>query len=150
MSCLVSIHQQRRRYEDFSEAPAPTVNAGEMIHKEVNMHVAWQTSVALYRKGSMNIYGESKYHFMRSASVGVVNFTEGVVQSSVRADSSGSRGKADVETFNAHLIAPLGSGVKLDDVIVMEGVKLVVVSVQRRWGLRGRQGHLEIGANVWV
>lgn len=120
------------------------------IHMEVNMHVAWQTELAVYRKGGMNIYGESKYQFVRSTKVGVVNFTEGVVQSSVRADSSGSRGKADVETFNAVLIVPLAVDVKLDDVLVMSGTKLLVASVERRWGLRGRPGHLEVGANVWV
>ncbi|MGU4694115.1 hypothetical protein MAY81_27440, partial [Escherichia coli] len=25
-----------------------------------------------------------------------------------------------------------------------------VSSVHRRWGLRGRPGHLEVGANIWV
>lgn len=115
-----------------------------------HMHVAWQTELAVYRKGGMNIYGESKYQFVRSTKVGVVNFTEGVVRSSVRADSSGSRGKADVETFNAVLIVPLAADVKLGDVLVMSGTKLLVASVERRWGLRGRPGHLEVGANVWV
>ncbi|MGA6663318.1 hypothetical protein ACPEGU_13940, partial [Escherichia coli] len=29
-------------------------------------------------------------------------------------------------------------------------LKLKVSSVHRRWGLRGRPGHLEVGANIWA
>lgn len=114
------------------------------------MNVAWQTTLALYRRGGLNIYGEPKLQYLRNSTVGVVRFIEGVVQSSVRADSSASRGKADVDTFNAILILPLETDARVDDVIVMEGKKLNVVSLHRRWGLRGRPGHLEIGANIWV
>ena len=46
------------------------------------------------------------------------------------------------ETFEA--------AVQLDDVLILEGQKLKVSSVHRRWGLRGRPGHLEVGANIWV
>ncbi|HFF7132618.1 TPA: hypothetical protein ACGEGG_005447, partial [Klebsiella pneumoniae] len=42
------------------------------------------------------------------------------------------------------------AAVQLDDVLVLEGQKLKVSSVHRRWGLRGRPGHLELGANIWV
>ncbi|MED8157227.1 hypothetical protein Q5429_20865, partial [Escherichia coli] len=36
------------------------------------------------------------------------------------------------------------------DVLILEGLKLKVSSVHRRWGLRGRPGHLEVGANIWA
>ena len=42
------------------------------------------------------------------------------------------------------------AAVQLDDVLILEGQKLKVSSVHRRWGLRGRPGHLEVGANIWV
>lgn len=52
--------------------------------------------------------------------------------------SSGSRGKASLELFDAVLVVPLEAAVQLDDVLILEGQKLKVSSVHRRWGLRGR------------
>ena len=52
--------------------------------------------------------------------------------------------------FDAVLVVPLEAAVQLDDVLILEGQKLKVSSVHRRWGLRGRPGHLEVGANIWV
>ncbi len=92
-----------------------------------------------------NVYGEAQLQFVRKTKVGVVKFEQSNEKSSVRADSSGSRGKAALELFDAVLIVPLEAAVQLDDVLVLEGQKLKVSSVHRRWGLRGRHGHLELG-----
>ncbi|HBY0559068.1 TPA: hypothetical protein MIO74_24850 [Klebsiella pneumoniae subsp. pneumoniae] len=114
------------------------------------MNISWQAELSIYRFGSKNVYGEAQLQFVRKTKVGVVKFEQSNEKSSVRADSSGSRGKAALELFDAVLIAPLEAAVQLDDVLVLEGQKLKVSSVHRRWGLRGRPRHLELGANIWV
>ncbi|HAO7436654.1 TPA: hypothetical protein IRA83_004759 [Escherichia coli] len=114
------------------------------------MNISWQTEIAIYRFGAKNVYGEAQLQFIRKTNVGVVKFEQSNEKSSVRADSSGSRGKASLELFDAVLVVPLEAAVQLDDVLILEGQKLKVSSVHRRWGLRGRPGHLEVGANIWV
>ncbi|EBE2364541.1 hypothetical protein DHU27_19430 [Salmonella enterica] len=114
------------------------------------MNISWQTELSVYRFGSKNVYGEAQLQFIRKTNAGVVKFEQSNEKSSVRADSSGSRGKANLELFDAVLVIPLEAAVQLDDVLVLEGQKLKVSSVHRRWGLRGRPGHLEVGANIWV
>lgn len=114
------------------------------------MNISWQAELSIYRFGSNNVYGEAQLQFVRKTKVGVIKFEQSNEKSSVRADSSGSRGKAALELFDAVLIVPLEAAVQLDDVLVLQGQKLKVSSVHRRWGLRGRPGHLELGANIWV
>lgn len=114
------------------------------------MNISWQAELAIYRFGAKNVYGEAQLQFVRKTSAGIVKFEQSNEKSSVRADSSGSRGKANLELFDAVLVLPLEATVQLDDVLILEGQKLKVSSVHRRWGLRGRPGHYEVGANVWV
>lgn len=113
------------------------------------MKVSWQTTAAIYRNSGFNLYGERRLVRVGMSSIGVVRFVDGIQSSSVRADSSMSRGKAELDTFDAVLIFPLESAVKNEDVLVVEGVKLLVTQLHRRWGLRGKPGHLEVGAMKW-
>lgn len=130
-------------------APSPGNACGD-LHEGEWMNVSWQTEISIYRFGVKNVYGEAQLQFVRKTNVGVVKFEQSNEKSSVRADSSGSRGKANLELFDAVLVIPLEAAVQLDDVLILEGQKLKVSSVHRRWGLRGRPGHLEVGANIWV
>lgn len=115
------------------------------------MNVSWQTQGTLYRKGSVaNIYGEEQLSLVGRIKLGVVRFIDSIDKSSVRADSSASRGKADQEEFDAVFITPVESGVRKDDILLVDGVKVRVILVHRRYGLRGRPGHLEIGATIWA
>ncbi|HFP9309441.1 TPA: hypothetical protein ACJI3N_005358 [Raoultella planticola] len=114
------------------------------------MKIAWQTQASVYRKGNVDMYGAAEYQFLRRVDVGVVAFIESMEKSTVRADSSASRGKAEQAEFDAVLIVPLESKILMEDLLVMEGKKLRVESIHRRWGLHGRPGHLELGANVWA
>lgn len=129
--------------------PSPGKECGD--HQKGDwMNISWQAEIAIYRFGVNNVYGEAQLQFVRKARVGVIKFEQSNEKSSVRADSSGSRGKANLELFDVVLVTPLDAAVQLDDVLVLEGQKLKVSSVHRRWGLRGRPGHLEVGANIWV
>ncbi|CDL80979.1 hypothetical protein [Xenorhabdus szentirmaii] len=115
------------------------------------MKFSRQSTATIYRKSeTLSMYGEPKLFFAGKADVGIVRFIEEYDRTSVRADSSASRGKADMELFDAVIIFPKSSKLKLDDVLLIEGVKLEVKRVHNRFGLRGKEGHFEVGANLWV
>lgn len=113
------------------------------------MKISWQTSAAIYRNCGYNLYGERRLIRVGSSRIGVVRFVDGIQPSSVRADSSMSRGKAELDVFDAVFVFPLDAAVKNEDVLVVEGVKLLVTQLHRRFGLRGKPGHLEVGAMKW-
>ncbi|MEX6316108.1 hypothetical protein AB6G19_23200 [Providencia manganoxydans] len=115
------------------------------------MKISWQSKATIYRKSAgANIYGEPTLSFAGKSPVGFVKFIESYDKSSVRADSSASGGKADIDLFDAVLIFPKTANLKIDDVLLIEGVKLEVKRVHNRFGLRGKAGHFEVGANLWV
>ena len=100
------------------------------------MNISWQAELSIYRFGSKNVYGEAQLQFVRKTKVGVVKFEQSNEKSSVRADSSGSRGKAALELFDAVLIAPLEAAVQLDDVPV-PGLNLMKYSKVTNFLSRG-------------
>ncbi|KLU17146.1 MULTISPECIES: hypothetical protein [Xenorhabdus] len=115
------------------------------------MNISWQSTATIYRKSeTLNIYGEPELQFAGKSPVGIVRFIQAYDRSSVRADSSASRGKADIELFDAVLIFPEKTKLNIDDVLLVEGVKLEIKSIHNRFGLRGKEGHFEVGANLWV
>ncbi|MCY0676670.1 hypothetical protein OVW24_23210, partial [Klebsiella pneumoniae] len=63
---------------------------------------------------------------------------------------SASRGKAEIALFDAVFIVPLSAPIAKEDVLIVNGKKMRVESIHQRWGLRGRPGHYEVGANIWV
>ena len=80
------------------------------------MDIAWQVEGALYKKGGMDLYGEAKYEFAAQIKMGVVSFVDSIDKTSVRADSSASRGKAEIALFDAVFIVPLSAPIAKEDV----------------------------------
>ncbi|MDE9494519.1 hypothetical protein KKJ09_13215 [Xenorhabdus bovienii] len=115
------------------------------------MKTSWQSTATIYRKSaSLDIYGQASLQFAGKSPIGIVRFVQAYDKTSVRADSSASRGKADIALFDAVLIFPKSSKLQIDDVLLVEGVKLEVKSIHNRFGLRCKEGHFEVGANLWV
>ncbi|HHT4259128.1 TPA: hypothetical protein ACTYZB_004795 [Klebsiella variicola] len=114
------------------------------------MNIAWQIEGSLYKKAGTDLYGDASYEFFSTVKMGVVSFIDSMDKTSVRSDSSASGGKAEIALFDAVLIVPVTTPIAKEDVLIVNGKKLRVDSIHQRWGLRGRSGHLEIGANIWV
>ena len=85
------------------------------------MDIAWQVESALYKKGGMDLYGEAKYEFAAQIKMGVVSFVDSIDKTSVRADSSASRGKAEIALFDAVFIVPLSASIAQEDVLIVNG-----------------------------
>lgn len=115
------------------------------------MNISWQFDVAIYRANGHDKFGESKgWRFVGKSKGGAVKFDigKGRANSKTTSRSTGaaSTGKADLEVFDAYIVMPPDAPVRLDDIILIKGVKLEVISVRTNWGLHGRQGTLEVGA----
>jgi hypothetical protein len=68
---------------------------------------------------------------------------------SVRADSSGSRGAADEQVATSRFLFTKNTAVDLDDLIEVAGIKLRVSGKFPRHALTGRLDHFEIEAVIW-
>lgn len=69
----------------------------------------------------MDLYGEAKYEFAAQIKMGVVSFVDSIDKTSVRADSSASRGKAEIALFDAVFIVPLSAPIAKEDVLIVNG-----------------------------
>ncbi len=70
-------------------------------------------------------------------------------KSSVRADSSASRGNAMELEVNSVILLERTSQAKIDDIIAVAGVKLRIMAMHRRFDVNGRFDHYEIHATMW-
>lgn len=70
-------------------------------------------------------------------------------KSSVRADSSASRGNAMEEEAVSVILLQTITQAKIDDIIEVSGVKLRIVGRQPRYDVNGRLDHYEIHATMW-
>ncbi|WJW83865.1 hypothetical protein QU516_17140 (plasmid) [Moellerella wisconsensis] len=115
------------------------------------MNISYQSTATVYRKSrKLDIYGQPTLSFAGKYPVGFIRFIKAYDKTSVRADSSASKGKADITLFDAAFVMPKSSRLEIDDILLVEGVKLEVKSIHDRFGLRGKEGHYEVGANLWV
>jgi hypothetical protein len=82
--------------------------------------------------------------------VAIVTLKNKVERSSVRADSSASRGRVDEARADGIVLVPAGIEVGLQDRLVLLGVTYEVASVFPRIGLDGQLGHSQIELRILV
>lgn len=96
-----------------------------------------------------NAYGEETLGPPTLVPCAIIYLRSAVRESSVRADSSPSRGAAREKVIEAKLLTVANAAVKLDDQIEVAGYKLRVSSVFPRHDLEGVLDHYEIEATIW-
>lgn len=70
-------------------------------------------------------------------------------KSSVRADSSASRGNAMENEANSVILLAAKTQARIDDIIEVAGHKLRIMGRQPRYDVTGRLDHIEINATMW-
>lgn len=98
----------------------------------------------------VDIYGKEQLGVSYTAKCAVVKLTQASEKTSVRTDSSASRGAAHEITADARLLFPPSSGVKIDDKVEVHGFSLKVISVFPRVSVTGRYDHDQVDLNVWA
>lgn len=106
------------------------------------------TTASLLRKAGRNIHGRESYSAPVSLPCSVVSLAERVVQTSVRADSSGSRGAAEEEVLQAVILIPPTFQVSKGDVIKILGRTIEIEGIEPRNDVFGRLHHQEVRGNI--
>lgn len=104
---------------------------------------------SLLRKNpKRDIHGRESFVAPVPLPCSIVKLAENVEESSVRADSTASRGSAEQEVLQAKILIPLHIAVKKGDVIKVLGRNVEIASIQPRNDVFGRPHHQEIGGNI--
>lgn len=104
----------------------------------------------LIRKpGSKNVYGEEQLGSAIPAKCSIIKLDISILPTTVRADSSASRGAAREFVGQAKLLFPLDANVELDDQVEVSGYKLRVVGIFPRHDIRGSLDHIEVMTAIW-
>ena len=70
-------------------------------------------------------------------------------KSSVRADSSASRGNARELESESTILLPAATQARIDDIIIVSGFQLRIMAMQPRYDVTGRLDHFETNAAMW-
>jgi len=109
-----------------------------------------RVSCTLQRLNGSDQYGKEKLKFSVPIYCAVVKLSESSQKTSVRADSSGSRGKAIESTSDARLLFLPATDIKLGDRINIAGISLKVETVHTRFNIAGRVDHLQVDLAPWA
>lgn len=96
------------------------------------------------RQDQMDIYGNQGYEPAVKVRCAIVSLDATVLKSSVRADSSASRGRAEEETVEAKLLFLPGEQIKQGDLVIVDGEQIEVITVEKRRNTSGKIDHLEV------
>src|SRR5690349_13441653 len=88
--------------------------------------------------GDPDTYGQLAEGVPVSVKCAVVKLEQSSEKSSVRADTSASRGNANEITAAARLLFLPPVEIGLDDIVIIRGIKLKVVNVHTRFDVFGR------------
>jgi len=97
-----------------------------------------------------DVYGQNTFGLRRRESCAIVKLIDESVHSSVRADSTATRGHADEFENIAKILLTKNSAVGIDSKIEIQGQTLLVTKVHRRVGLDGQVDHIEVDCDLWA
>ena len=105
--------------------------------------------VKVLRREGYDQYGTPQYNQVTGERCAVVHLIDRSVKTSVRADSSASRGASDEYQATAKLLFPKTSQVEVEDRIEVNGVSLSVLTREPRYTADGRLDHIEVTCLLW-
>lgn len=96
-----------------------------------------------------NIYGEPERTQRITEKCALLEDGRSIKQSSVRADSSASRGNALETVADYWFILMPDTKAELDDLIEIDGVQVKIVEISPRFSLYGVKDHVEAKCEMW-
>lgn len=112
------------------------------------MHRPNLTAILTPYTGVSDVYGKKQYLNPRKIRCSIIRLEQGTEKSSVRADSSGSRGYAREQMTEARLLVPYSEKIKEGDKLEVLGFKLTVQSVWPRITVRGVPDHWQVDCEI--
>lgn len=107
-------------------------------------------SCVIVKKGGTDTFGRAIEGARKKAKCNVVKFIVSSVKSTVRADSSASRGRAQEEINEIVLLFPATSDIKHGDIVEILNERLVVQGIHTRFDVTGKLDHYEVALTVWA
>lgn len=103
----------------------------------------------MQRRTGRDVHGRGVYEAPRDCPFAVVNMDIGAIKTSVRADSSASRGSADeTAAMRAKILVPPFVSLKPDDIFLFDGMSFLIVSLHNRRSVSGALDHIECTLEV--
>ncbi len=96
------------------------------------------------RRLGTSIYGKPQFGSASPGMCGIVRLEQMSEQTSVRADSSASRGSAMEDKIMSRILVPADTHLKTGDQVQLAGFTLVVQSVWPRYGVDGHMDHWQL------
>lgn len=100
------------------------------------------------KRGGRDLFGKASYHEPRHTRCALVNLSTMIEQTSVRADSSASRGGAFQDEVMAKILVPAGTDVDKGDRFEVMDFRLEVMRRHPRLDTQGNVDHIEIAAKI--
>lgn len=101
------------------------------------------------RTGGFDIHGRPEIGTPRKSKCAIVRLKNQAEKTSVRADSSASRGMAEELLHDARLLLKPSDVVAIGTIIEVTGLKLEVKSIFPRYEIIGRLHHWEVDCDIW-
>lgn len=103
----------------------------------------------LSRKTGNNRVGEPIYGETQSLRVGVVHLIRQIAKTSVRTDSSASRGNAEEKVATAKLLLPVSARPRNGDRLIVVEMKMRIENIEPRFDVFGDLDHYETTLVLW-
>lgn len=100
--------------------------------------------------GDTDVYGQPVPGVRSEERCSVVRLNVVDQKSSVRADSSASRGNAREFQVDALLLLASNTKARIHDIIIVNGQALKIVGLQPRFNVAGKLDHYEATATIWT
>lgn len=103
----------------------------------------------IVKMGDMDVYGQKHVVSRITEECAILRSKSISTKSSVRADSSASRGNARELTADYWMILMPNTQAEIGDLIEFGGLRLKIVFMHPRYSIRGEHDHTEVGCDIW-
>jgi hypothetical protein len=97
-----------------------------------------------------DLYGRATYGQAKPVRIGIVRLEQDSDPSTVRADSSASRGTATETTITARILVPADVQLKEGDLLFFSAFSMTVQSVRPRHAMSGKLDHWQLDLTSWA
>lgn len=96
-----------------------------------------------------SVYGKREYSDWFSVDIGIVKLEKSSSKTSVRTDSSGSRGSAREILADARILLPSYTNLNTGDRLQIHGMLLTVESITPRYSVMGHFDHWQVDCSIY-
>jgi hypothetical protein len=108
------------------------------------------TTGLLTHKTGQDRFAQATYAEPKTVPCGIVHLNKAAAKTSVRTDSSASRGNAEEQVSVAKILFPITVAIVAGDKFEIQGITLRVLTIEPRLDVLGRHDHNEVDFGSWA